>query len=278
MAYHPEVQHGIAEMVMELEAIGAQLETRRAATGPTGVARHPDWPIKIVAAKYNAVEGAWRIVDRALDVSGGFGMFKKSELERLFRDARAGRFHPANRRSRTRSSASWRSGSIRTKPRGGDSSGLGARGSVAQGSGPDRQAGRLDSGIPSAPGSRPHSPLEAPQVGVAEGGARRSGVVDSACHRADDPGGRAVGRAAHLVLQRHRHAGLGQRAPGRIPSTPTVLRSRLIASEPADGRGRRPYQQLLVHQKVRLAPIHTDERMDKYSSPCYYIWKGFLPY
>ena len=33
---------------------------------------------------------------RALEVSGGFGMFKKSEMERLFRDARAGRFHPAN--------------------------------------------------------------------------------------------------------------------------------------------------------------------------------------
>ena len=32
----------------------------------------------------------------ALDLSGGFGMFKKSELERLFRDCRAGRFHPAN--------------------------------------------------------------------------------------------------------------------------------------------------------------------------------------
>jgi alkylation response protein AidB-like acyl-CoA dehydrogenase len=31
-----------------------------------------------------------------MDLSGGFGMFKKSELERLFRDARAGRFHPAN--------------------------------------------------------------------------------------------------------------------------------------------------------------------------------------
>ena len=30
------------------------------------------------------------------DVSGGFGMFKKSEMERLFRDARCGRFHPAN--------------------------------------------------------------------------------------------------------------------------------------------------------------------------------------
>jgi alkylation response protein AidB-like acyl-CoA dehydrogenase len=42
------------------------------------------------------VEGAWPIVDAALDLSGGFGMFKKNELERLFRDARAGRFHPAN--------------------------------------------------------------------------------------------------------------------------------------------------------------------------------------
>jgi alkylation response protein AidB-like acyl-CoA dehydrogenase len=94
MAYHPEVQHDIAEMVMELEAIGAQLET--VARDWSESVQHPDWPIKIVAAKYRAVEGAWRIVDRAMDVSGGFGMFKKSELERLFRDARAGRFHPAN--------------------------------------------------------------------------------------------------------------------------------------------------------------------------------------
>jgi alkylation response protein AidB-like acyl-CoA dehydrogenase len=94
MAYHPGVQHGIADITMELEAIGPQLD---AATRDwsDGVA-HPDWPIKIVAAKYRAVEGAWRIVDRAMDLSGGFGMFKKSELERLFRDARAGRFHPAN--------------------------------------------------------------------------------------------------------------------------------------------------------------------------------------
>ena len=42
------------------------------------------------------VEAAWRVVDRALDVTGGFGIFKKSELERLFRDARLGRIHPAN--------------------------------------------------------------------------------------------------------------------------------------------------------------------------------------
>ena len=81
-------------MVMGLEAIGAQLETVAARLVEGRAA--PDWPIKIVAAKYNAVEGAWKIADRALEVSGGFGMFKKSEMERLFRDARAGRFHPAN--------------------------------------------------------------------------------------------------------------------------------------------------------------------------------------
>lgn len=95
MAYHPEVQHGIAEITMELEAIGPQLD-KVAEDWSNGVDHGAAWPIKIVSAKYRAVTGAWQIVDRAMDLSGGFGMFKKSELERLFRDARAGRFHPAN--------------------------------------------------------------------------------------------------------------------------------------------------------------------------------------
>jgi alkylation response protein AidB-like acyl-CoA dehydrogenase len=94
MTYHAEVQHAVAEMVLELEAIGPHLDAI-ARDWSDGV-QHPDWPVKIVAAKYHAVEGAFRVVDRALDLSGGFGMFKKSELERLFRDCRAGRFHPAN--------------------------------------------------------------------------------------------------------------------------------------------------------------------------------------
>ena len=94
MAHHPHVQTGVADMVIGLQAIGAQLEmvTQDWSNG----VQHPDWPIRIVAAKYNAVETAWKIADTALEVSGGFGMFKKSEMERLFRDARAGRFHPAN--------------------------------------------------------------------------------------------------------------------------------------------------------------------------------------
>ena len=94
-AYHPEVQRGVANMVMELEAMGAHIES---VTGDwsSGVDHGATWPIKLIAMKYRVVEGAWRVADSALEVSGGFGMFKKSEMERLFRDARCGRFHPAN--------------------------------------------------------------------------------------------------------------------------------------------------------------------------------------
>lgn len=95
MAYHPAMQYGVADIVLDLEAVGPQLEAL--AGDWSAVDRHgPEFALRIVAAKYNAVEAAWRIADRALDLSGGFGMFKKSELERLFRDARAGRFHPAS--------------------------------------------------------------------------------------------------------------------------------------------------------------------------------------
>jgi alkylation response protein AidB-like acyl-CoA dehydrogenase len=52
--------------------------------------------MKLVATKYHAVEGAKRVVDMAMDVSGGSGMFKGQELERLYRDVRCGGFHPAN--------------------------------------------------------------------------------------------------------------------------------------------------------------------------------------
>ena len=95
MAYHPEVQHGMAEITMELETIRALLESV-AVDWSNGVDHGGNWPIKLVTAKHKAVIGAWQIVDKAMDLSGGFGMFKKHELERLFRDARAGRFHPAN--------------------------------------------------------------------------------------------------------------------------------------------------------------------------------------
>lgn len=95
MAHHPAMQWGVADMYMELEAIEPLID-RFGEEMSTGVDHGANWPAKIVTAKYRAVEGVWKVVDTALELSGGFGMFKKSELERLFRDARAGRFHPAN--------------------------------------------------------------------------------------------------------------------------------------------------------------------------------------
>jgi alkylation response protein AidB-like acyl-CoA dehydrogenase len=95
MAYHPEVQHAIAEMVIELESIGTHLEAI-AADWSNGVDHGGQWVAKIFAAKYRAVEGSWRVVDLGLDVTGGHGIFHTTGYERLIRDARLGRIHPAN--------------------------------------------------------------------------------------------------------------------------------------------------------------------------------------
>lgn len=95
MAYHPEIQHTIAEMVIELESIEPHLEAV-AQDWSNGVDYGARWPSKIFSAKYRAVEGSWRVVDLGLDVTGGSGIFRSMGYERLLRDARLGRVHPAN--------------------------------------------------------------------------------------------------------------------------------------------------------------------------------------
>jgi len=95
MAYHPEIQHQAAEMTLALEPVLAQIESV-AQDWAAGVDHGAWWPAKIVAAKYTAVEAAKRVVDLAMDMSGGAGMYKGNELERLYRDIRCGGFHPAN--------------------------------------------------------------------------------------------------------------------------------------------------------------------------------------
>ena len=95
MAYHPEIQHAMAQLVLTLDSVGPHLE-QVARDWSEGVDHGALWPSKIVSAKHHAVEACWKIVDIAMELSGGAGMFRGSELERLFRDARCGRFHPAN--------------------------------------------------------------------------------------------------------------------------------------------------------------------------------------
>ncbi len=94
-AYHPEVQHHIAEMTFRFDAAEALIE-KIADEWSRGVDHGGMWPAKLISAKHNAVEAAKDIVDRAMSISGGSGMFKGSELERLYRDVRCGGFHPAN--------------------------------------------------------------------------------------------------------------------------------------------------------------------------------------
>ena len=95
MAYHPEVQHAMAQLMLAFDPVGPHLE-QVARDWSEGVDHGATWPSRIVSAKHHAVEACWKIVDIAMELSGGAGMFRGNELERLFRDARCGRFHPAN--------------------------------------------------------------------------------------------------------------------------------------------------------------------------------------
>ena len=95
MAYHPGVQHQIAEMRIALETLTAHLDST-CRDWSTGVDHGTEWPLKLVACKYAVVDRAWSIVDAAFDLTGGAGIFKRSRFEQLFRDARLGRIHPVN--------------------------------------------------------------------------------------------------------------------------------------------------------------------------------------
>jgi alkylation response protein AidB-like acyl-CoA dehydrogenase len=95
MAYHPGVQHQVAEMRIALEGLHAHLD-RACDDWSSGVDHGMEWPLKIVACKYAVVNQAWSVVDAAFDLTGGAGIFKRSRFEQLFRDARLGRIHPGN--------------------------------------------------------------------------------------------------------------------------------------------------------------------------------------
>lgn len=95
MAHNPMVQHTVAAMALELEALFPHLDSV-ADDWSNGVDHGGLWPAKIVAAKYHGAEAARRILDLALDVMGGSGAFKGGEFERLYRDVAMGGIHPAN--------------------------------------------------------------------------------------------------------------------------------------------------------------------------------------
>jgi alkylation response protein AidB-like acyl-CoA dehydrogenase len=94
LAHHPEIQHNVAEMRIAYDAAEALLE-RTTADWAAG-AQHADWPVRLVATRYFVITKAFEIVDRAMDLTGGAGAFKRNRMEQIYRDARMGRFHPGN--------------------------------------------------------------------------------------------------------------------------------------------------------------------------------------
>jgi alkylation response protein AidB-like acyl-CoA dehydrogenase len=94
-AYNPFVQHQAATMFLELDAASATVQ-QFVDDWTAGVDHGTAWVPKVFSMKWRAVEAAKRVVDTALDIVGGGGMFRGNELERLYRDVRCGGFHPAN--------------------------------------------------------------------------------------------------------------------------------------------------------------------------------------
>ena len=96
MAYHAELQHRVAEMTLALDPIEPHLERvadRLVGRGRTTARRGRR---RSSAPSTTRSKASWRVVDLALEAAGGFGIFRRSGLEQLFRDARLGRIHPAN--------------------------------------------------------------------------------------------------------------------------------------------------------------------------------------
>ncbi len=94
MAHQPEVQHQVAKMRMALDAGDALLD--KVAGDWAAGAQYEDWPVRVVSARQVAINNAYEVVDRAMDLSGGAAAFKANRLEQIYRDVRMGRFHPGN--------------------------------------------------------------------------------------------------------------------------------------------------------------------------------------
>jgi alkylation response protein AidB-like acyl-CoA dehydrogenase len=96
--HHPGVQSRIARAEVLLESSRAVIRSHclDMASGalPAGDVQHG--MAKAAIVKYLATNNAVAIVDLAMEIAGGSGFYRRSPLERWYRDVRAGTIHPLN--------------------------------------------------------------------------------------------------------------------------------------------------------------------------------------
>lgn len=93
IAHLPGVQFLVAEMDIKLAA--ARALTRRIADEWMAGEHHSTTGVAtVVMPKYFATNAAIEVVNHAMQLVGGVGIFKRHPLERYYRDVRAGTFHP----------------------------------------------------------------------------------------------------------------------------------------------------------------------------------------
>jgi acyl-CoA dehydrogenase len=95
-----DAEYIVGEMETELKAAGLAVADMLAAAedGDAG----PETSNHILMGRTLAARAAIRAVEKALEAAGGAGFYRKTGLERLFRDIQAARYHPLQEKPQAR--------------------------------------------------------------------------------------------------------------------------------------------------------------------------------
>jgi alkylation response protein AidB-like acyl-CoA dehydrogenase len=91
--HYPGTQYTMAEMVIAVEAMRAFIRRSAQRLGDPDRRGLDDIALALSTKEF-VMDQAVRVVDNAIQVVGGGAFFKRSPLERMYRDVRAGKLHP----------------------------------------------------------------------------------------------------------------------------------------------------------------------------------------